>query len=728
MTMKRSRKVLAWIAGALLALIVVVILIIALFDWNRLKPFINDKVSQAIDRPFAINGDLTVDWQRDRTDGWLRSLVPWPEFTARDISIANPDWAKQPQFARLEALRFRLSPLPLLARRINVPSLQLVQPTIDLERDKQSRATWDFTLPQSTTPSAWTLNLGTIGFDRGNIALDDAASRIKLKVAVAPLQGAIPYDQIVAQQSADAREQAGKTVGAAAKKSLANADAKQADAKQDKDEKIGQANASTTYQFGWEADGSYQGSLAKGHGKIGAVLALQDTRKPFPVQADVHLGDSHIALVGTLTDPMHMGALDVRLWFSGSSMAKLYPITGITLPDTPPYATEGHLKAELHRGGSRFSYQNFRGRVGGSDLGGNLLFVTGGKRPKLSGDLHSKLLQFADLAPLIGADSNAEKKQRGDGTTQPADKLLPVEPFRTDRWQAMDADVTFTGARIVHGESLPIESLNTHLVMNNGALYLDPLSFGLAGGTVHSNITLDGSRTPMHGLLKLSARHLKLKQLFPTFEPMRTSFGEINGDANLTAQGNSVAALLGSANGELKLLMNDGAISKTLLETAGLNVGNIVIGKLFGDKTVKINCAASDMTATNGLFNMRLFVFDTDDAVINVAGTVNFANEQLDLDVKPHTKGFRVFSLRSPLYVKGTLKNPNVGVHAGPLLARGAGAVALGVVAAPAAALLALVAPSHGDDGDNTCRAVLQQLRQSGKMMPSAKHPAAAHK
>jgi uncharacterized protein involved in outer membrane biogenesis len=129
------------------------------------------------------------------------------------------------------------------------------------------------------------------------------------------------------------------------------------------------------------------------------------------------------------------------------------------------------------------------------------------------------------------------------------------------------------------------------------------------------------------------------------------------------------------------------------------------------------------MTATSGLFDMRLFVFDTDDAVINVDGTVNFANEKLDLDVKPHTKGFRVFSLRSPLYVKGTLKNPNVGVHAGPLLARGAGAVALGVVAAPAAALLALVAPSHGGDGDNTCRTVLQQLRHSGKMMPSTKPP-----
>jgi uncharacterized protein involved in outer membrane biogenesis len=138
---------------------------------------------------------------------------------------------------------------------------------------------------------------------------------------------------------------------------------------------------------------------------------------------------------------------------------------------------------------------------------------------------------------------------------------------------------------------------------------------------------------------------------------------------------------------------------------------------------VEINCAATDMIATNGLFDMRLFVFDTDDALIKVDGTVNMATEKLDLDVQPHTKGLRILSLRSPLYVRGTLKHPDVGVQKGPLLLRGAGAVALGTVAAPAAALLALIAPSHEneDSGENTCRAVLQQLRDTKPKASPAK-------
>ena len=705
--MKRSRKVLLWIVGVLVALLAIAVVMIATFDWNRLKPTVNDKVSQAIGRPFAIQGDLSMAWRREPGESGLGALLPWPELIARDIRIANPEWAKQPQFAQLDAVRVRVSPLPLLAHRIVIPSVQLEHPVVDLERQSADKANWTFAFGQSDQPSSWKLDLRAIGFDRGQIGYDDAVSKVKLQVAVEPLQKAIPFDEIMQQQSNDAREQAARTAGSAARKALAAA--------KEKDEDKVDAKASrTAYYFAWQATGSYQGAPLKGSGKTGGVIALQDTDRPFPVQADVHIGDSHIALAGTLTDPLHLGALDVKLWFSGTSMAKLYPITGLTLPDTPPYATEGRLTAQLGRNGSHYTYRDFRGRVGGSDLSGDLDFVTGGARPKLSGTMRSQLLQFSDLAPLIGADSNAEKQRRGDATPQPADKALPVEPFRTDRWKAMDADVRFTGARIVRGEALPIDSLETHVTLKDGVLLLDPLDFGVAGGRIGSTIRLDGSQAPLRGAMNIRARGLKLKQLLPTVQAMNASFGEINGNADLNARGNSVAALLGSANGELKLLMNDGAISKNLLETAGLNVGNIVIGKLFGDKVVKINCAATDLAATDGVFDSRLFVFDTEDALINVEGKVNFGTEKLDLTVRPHSKGLRVFTLRSPLYVRGTLKNPDVGVQTGPLLLRGGGAVALGVFAAPAAALAPLVVASQGDK-PNTCQQVLQQLR-SGKV------------
>ncbi|QJW53153.1 hypothetical protein HL670_00003 [Serratia plymuthica] len=78
-----------------------------------------------------------------------------------------------------------------------------------------------------------------------------------------------------------------------------------------------------------------------------------------------------------------------------------------------------------------FQYQKFDGKIGDSDIHGNLKYVASKPRPKLSGEVLSKQLRLADLAPLIGADSNTEKAGRGEKSRQPADKVLPVEKFDT---------------------------------------------------------------------------------------------------------------------------------------------------------------------------------------------------------------------------------------------------------------------------------------------------------
>ncbi|MDO9597972.1 MAG: AsmA family protein, partial [Azoarcus sp.] len=200
-----------------------------------------------------------------------------------------------------------------------------------------------------------------------------------------------------------------------------------------------------------------------------------------------------------------------------------------------------------------------------------------------------------------------------------------------------------------------------------------------------------------------------LKKLFPGFEPMQTSLGEANGEVDLRGTGNSIAALLGSADGEMRLIVNDGTISRGLMEIAGLNVGSYLVTQLFGDDEVRINCAVADFGVEAGLMRPRVFLFDTESARVDISGTMSLAEERLDLDVRTQSKGMRIFSLRSPLYVRGTFKDPDAGVQAGPLIARGAGMVALGAVLAPIAGLLALVSPSS--EGPNPCIPLLEELR-----------------
>jgi AsmA family protein len=688
--MTRTRKVVAWTLASLSVLLAVLVLIIAFFDWNRIKSPLNAKVSEELHRPFAINGNLAVVWQREPEEGGWRAWVPWPHVVAEDLSLGNPEWSKQPQMVTLKRVELRISPLPLLAQRVVIPRIDLTEPNAELQRLADGRANWTFKFDPKdpdAEPSSWVVDIGAIGFDKGHVTLDDQSLKTRLDVLIDPLGKPIPFSDIVGDKAAKTAQDKGA--------------------------------APQDYAFGIKVKGQYHQQKLDGEGKIGGLLALQDANRPFPVQAKVSIADTRVELAGTLTDPLNLGALDLRLKLAGASLGNLYPLTGVTLPDTPPYATDGHLVAKLHEpGGAVFRYEEFNGKIGQSDIHGSLAYVAGEPRPKLSGALLSNQLLFADLAPLIGADSNAKQKARGGESKQPTDKVLPVEEFKTERWRDMDADVEFTGKRIVHSEQLPFNDLYTHLVLTNGVLSLEPLRFGVAGGKLDAQIRLNGRTEPLEGQARLSARGFKLKQLFPTFEPMKTSFGELNGDADITGRGNSIAKLLATSNGNLKMLINDGAISRELMELAGLNVGNYVVGKIFGDKEVKIYCGAADFDIKTGLATTRLFVFDTENAIIYVDGTANMATEQLDLTITPESKGWRLISLRSPLYVRGKFIKPDAGVKAVPLLLRGAGMVALGVIAAPAAGLLALIAPSGGEP--NQCAPLLEQMK-AGKAPKTVK-------
>ena len=686
--MTRTSKVITAVLGTLLLLIVVAIIIIATFDWNRLKPTINEKVSTELNRPFAIRGDLGVVWERQKQETGWRSWVPWPHVHAEDVILGNPPDIPEITMVHLPRVEATLAPLALLTKTVYLPWVKFEKPDARLIRLSEKTNNWTFNLAGSdepkdkdAPPSAWSFRLDNILFDQGRVAVDDKVSKADVEILIDPLGKPLPFSEVTGSDK-------------------------------EKNTKVG------GYVFGLKAKGRYNGQQVTGTGKIGGMLALRSEGTPFPVQADFRSGNTRVAFAGTVSDPMKMGGVDLKLKFAGNSLGELYDLTGVLLPDTPPFETDGRLVAKIDaEKSSVYDYRGFNGRIGDSDIHGSLTYTTGKPRPKLEGDLESRQLRLADLGPLIGVDSGkgAEKskqseEKKGEKSNQPAGKVLPYDRFETDKWDTMDADVRFKGRRIEHGSSLPISDLSTHIILKNADLRLQPLKFGLAGGTISSNIHLEGDKKPMQGRADIQARRLKLKELMPDVELMQKTIGEMNGDAEFRGTGNSIAALLGTSNGNLKLLMNDGVVSRNLMEILGLNVGNFIVGQIFGDDEVRVNCAAANLNLVNGVARPQIFAFDTENAIINVTGTASFASEQLDLTINPESKGIRIVTLRSPLYVRGSFKDPQAGVKAGPLIARGAVAAALATLVTPAAALLALISPSEGQE--NQCRNILAQMKK----------------
>ena len=94
-----------------------------------------------------------------------------------------------------------------------------------------------------------------------------------------------------------------------------------------------------------------------------------------------------------------------------------------------------------------------------------------------------------------------------------------------------------------------------------------------------------------------------------------------------------------------------------------------------------------------------LLAFDTTDTVIVGSGTIDLRDEKLDLELKPRPKDISLISLRGPLEVTGTFKDPEFLPKPAPLAGRVAAAAALFAIAPPAA-LLALFETGPGKDRD----------------------------
>ena len=657
-----SRTLALRLLFGVLAALVLLLVAVALFDWNRAKPWLNARITEALDRPFAINGDLSLQWDRgdDHPSGWP-GWLPWPHLQAEDIHLGNPDDIQAEQaFAQVARLRFSLNPFPLLTRDIVIPSIYLDQARLHLIRTTQGHNNWTF---GSGGESPWKVQIGDVQLHEGQIHLMDAIQQIDATVKI---------DTVPQEQQA-------------------------------------------TFRTRWTVTGTLQGEKLSGEGRAGALLALRRQHAPFPLEASLKAGETTLAIDGTVTGIPTFDEADLALSLSGDSMAHLYPIIGVLLPHTPAFSTHGRLQ----KTGSTWRYLDFSGKVGASDLAGDLSVDLAGKRPKLEGQMVSRQLRLQDLAPLAGGGEKENLAEGDDTRDQPEDKILPVRQFDTEKWRTLDAQVQFRVKRFVREGESPFEDLMTHLQLDDGVLALSPLNLGLAGGKLQSDIRLDGSRDTIRAAIDLSARGLQLSELFPDVEEMDASMGAMNADAKLTGQGNSVSEMLGSSSGEVKALVSEGTISKFLLEAVGLNIGSLVLTKLFGDEQVQLHCMAADLKVEKGVVRSRGFIVDTEDMVVRAGGQVDLDTETLNIAIHPENKEFRLVSLRSPIYVRGDFDNPQIDVEEGSIAAQAGSALALGLAAPVAAALLPLVNPGEGEEADSGCHRVLQQAKAEPEAPPA---------
>lgn len=205
--MTRTGKAFSWVGGILLLLVAALAIFIMTFDWNRLKPTLNDKVSAELQRRFEIRGDLGVDWTRNKDEGGWRAWVPWPHIHAEDVWLGNPPNIPGDGMATLKRVDASIAPLALLGKEVLIPRIWLKQPQASLQRLANGDNNWTFNLANgqdaSQPPSAWSVNIHDIVFDRGQITFKDATLKADFRATVDPLGKPLPFSEVTGKRDAN---------------------------------------------------------------------------------------------------------------------------------------------------------------------------------------------------------------------------------------------------------------------------------------------------------------------------------------------------------------------------------------------------------------------------------------------------------------------------------------------------------------------------------------------
>ena len=654
------------------ALVLLVVLFALFFDWNLLRPTLARIIAEKTGRHTVIRGNLRVH---------LWSFEPSAEVDG--LTIDNPPWAQHSVMFTADQLNISVSLGRLLRGQVVVPQIKVVRPAIDLERDTKGRASWEFASeegrPQKSSTPAKIPTIRRLIIDSGTIRVFDGIRKLKL-------------DGTLNASDGSDREAGG---------------------------------------FQLKCSGSLNDKPFRADLHGGPLIDL-DPNHPYQLTAQLTAADIKVDARTSFPKPFDMAEYSVKFEVSGKDLADVFYLTGLALPNTPPY----RLAADVEHRGTLFRMDNLKGKLGSSDLEGSVEIETGRTRPKFSAKLHSDTLNIVDLAPTLGqppaaadtlsaqtppAAQPAAPKHARRGAAPPAQattsaaqpaaaqRLFPDADLQVNRVRGMDADVTYQ-ARAVTAPKLPMKEVRFHLLLNDGVLKIDPLSFVLDSGKFMGNVSIDASKDVPESKIDMGIDDVDLSQFTSAKLKQPPLQGAMVGRLKIHGFGASVHKLASTADGSLSIALPTGQMNEPLAELTGIDVFK-GLGLVLSDKqpNVAVRCGVIDFEAQQGALNARSVFIDTTTVLITGRGHINLGDERLDLSLQGDPKKVRFFRLRTPITLHGTLLHPAIGVKVQDLAAQAGIAVALGTLLTPFAAALAYIDPGLAKNKD--CSAVMAEAQ-----------------
>jgi uncharacterized protein involved in outer membrane biogenesis len=567
--------------GVLLGAGLLVLIALALFDWNWLRPALERHLAENSGREIRV-GELDVEF----------GFSLEPTIRLRKVYIQNAAWAasKRPMAVAEEA-SFTFSLRTLWDERRVITLIVLKDAEVDLEWLPDGRRNWRLREPDDRGPGRYKV-----------LALETHRSSIHYR------RPAVEVD----------------ITG------------------------VSTAHQDPHYPSRVAFHGTYRATAFRGEAFTTDLVTLQDTGKFIPLRGHLSYGKTRLEADGRIADVFKQKTIDGKARASGASLAQLQPFFPVTFP-TSAYKADAHLRKD----GDTYAFTQLRSKIGATDVAGEFTYIRakdaegqGGEkgRPLLRAKLHSELVNLADLGEPGG--------QAG------SDRLFSRGPLGAKRIRAVDAEITIVARKLRSADTPALESLKFSADLADGVLQLKAIDLGFAGGHAVGAVTVDARSDAVSSRAAMDLRGMRLERLVPELKQFGVSLGPVNGSVRVSGNGDSIAAIAGSASGSVSMNIAGGSISGLLDAKLAQNLGRILRLKLGGDRAIDVHCAAVAFEFTKGVGKSSAILLDTEQTRVDGEGTLNLREETLDVLLDPTEKKPGLLSLDKTIHVRGPLKHP----------------------------------------------------------------------
>ncbi len=388
----------------------------------------------------------------------------------------------------------------------------------------------------------------------------------------------------------------------------------------------------------------------------------------------------------------HLPSLDgINLKFTGKGTRwpLIMRISRLATEKIPQWSVSTTLKDE--KGAIRFD--NLDLTISNSDFSGHLVLDKRSARPKLSGQLSSKLLDLEIIDEFEVRDDDDKSIHQESAT------VFSHKPVNLKWLNSFDASLDLKLGRLVLPAFVFTDAAGK-IVLENGRLSIDPFAGTLAGADARMSITIDGTQALPKTSMSVRARHANVGEIVGHWFKPPFMTGKADLDLDIQGSGESFGAAMATASGHLRLLVGEGTARAGIAEQA---VKTVVVGtmqRVLGEKhldSVKMNCFAADFEISSGIATATVLLLDTEHATVKGTGSIDLGAERWNLDLKPHPKK-TTLTVAVPIDVRGSFREPKFTIEKISVLKKLAGTV--GAFIYPPALLGGL---AEIGSGDNQC-------------------------